>query len=48
MLISFNKCSISAWTAPINHSVDTMYTVDATEFVTSQTDATFHEGRGNA
>ena len=25
----------------------TLYTVDATEFVTAQIDATFHDGRGN-
>ena len=27
--------------------LNTLYTVDATEFVTAQIDATFHEGRGN-
>ena len=26
--------------------IDTLYTVDATKFVTAQIDATFHEGRG--
>ena len=28
---------------PLNYL--TLYTVDATEYVTAQTDATFHEGR---
>ena len=27
-------------------TVPTLYTVDATEYVTAQIDATFHEGRG--
>ena len=26
--------------------LSTLYTVDATEYVTAQIDATFHEGRG--
>ena len=33
-LMDFGSCSV------------TLYTVDATEFVTAQIDATFHEGRG--
>ena len=32
--------------APGNTTVYTLYTVDATKFVTAQIDATFHEGRG--
>ena len=29
-----------------NEHICTLYTVDATEYVTAQIDATFHEGRG--
>ena len=34
------------YSAELRFSINTLYTVDATKFVTAQIDATFHEGRG--
>ena len=49
--MDFQNCSIISMITVIlvvlfGLNVLTLYTVDATEFVTAQTDATFHEGRG--
>ena len=37
---------ILIWLGVPNDTFITLYTVDATEYVTAQIDATFHEGRG--
>ena len=41
--LKFQASKLFVW---LYRPVCTLYTVDATEYVTAQIDATFHEGRG--
>ena len=44
VVLIYHTAEVSGW--GMLDFIITLYTVDATKFVTAQIDATFHEGRG--